>query len=55
MAANKPLSVLSAMSFGIFIAGLLIWLWSGEWRWALTLTGVSLVILIIEATRHGKT
>lgn len=28
---------------GLFLAGLLAWLWSGDWRWALT--GVALFLL----------
>lgn len=44
MTANpKPLQVPVAAGFGLFVAGLLGWLWLGDWRWAAT--GVALLVL----------
>lgn len=44
MTANpKPLKVPVAAGFGLFVAGLLGWLWLGDWRWAVT--GAALLVL----------
>jgi len=44
MSSNpKPLKVPVAAGFGLFVAGLLGWLWLGDWR--LAVTGAALLIL----------
>lgn len=42
---QKPIHPIAAAGFGFLTAGLLAWLWTGEWRWALT----GLAILIASA------
>lgn len=44
-ADRKPLHPLGAAGFLALGAGLLAWLWLGEWRWAVT----GLVLLVVLA------
>lgn len=50
---NKPTGhpVLVALALALFIAGLLAWVWIGEWRYAITGLGAGLLALIMSTTK----
>ena len=48
MSGPRKIRPLGAIGFAAFVAGLLAWVWLGEWRWALTGFGVTLVCLAFD-------
>lgn len=51
---TKPLKPGVGAGFGLFIASLIGWLWSGDWRFAVT--GVALLIIgaVVDSVREGR-
>lgn len=50
---RRPVHPLVAVGFAVLLAGLLGWIWTGEWRWAVT--GIAcLVAAVGAAAREGK-
>jgi hypothetical protein len=51
---SKPLQPGVGAGLGLFIASLIGWLWTGDWRWPVT--GVALLIIgaIVDAVRDGR-
>lgn len=52
-ANDKPAGhpVLVALALALFIAGLLAWVWIGDWRYAVTGVGTGLLALIMSITK----
>lgn len=49
MSQEKPLHPIAAAGFGFLVAGLLAWLWTGEWRYGLTGLALMFAAAIIGA------
>lgn len=50
--ANTPIHPLVWGALAVFVVGLISWLWTGEWRWALTGIGVGLLVAIAANVRR---
>lgn len=52
---NKALSPVGAAGFAALILGLIAWLWTGEWRWAVTGVAVLLICAVAGAVEGRRT
>jgi hypothetical protein len=50
---RRPMHPFVAFGFVVLVAGLVGWVWTEEWRWAATGTGV-FVAPAVAAVRDGK-
>lgn len=51
---TRPLPPLGALAVASLAAGLLAWLWLGEWRWAATGLVALLVLVAASAALDGR-
>lgn len=54
MSQQKPLHPSVATGFGFLTAGLLSWLWTGEWRWAVTGLAILIASAVVAAAASGR-
>lgn len=50
---HTPVHPLVAVGVVVLFAGLLAWVWLGEWRWAVTGAALLVVLAVAAATRRG--
>ena len=51
---QKPLHPIAAAGFGFLVAGLIAWLWTGEWRWALTGLAMLIASAVVAAAAERR-